>query len=37
MERLQSSLSTPEGQEPPSDIPNFATGGAKLFISEVDS
>jgi hypothetical protein len=32
-----SSLSTPEGQAPPSDIPNFATGGAKLFISEVDS
>ena len=37
MERLQSSLSTPEGQAPPNDLPNFATGGAKLFISEVDS
>jgi uncharacterized protein (TIGR02118 family) len=36
-ERLQSSLSTPEGQAPPNDISNFATGGAKLFISEVDS
>jgi uncharacterized protein (TIGR02118 family) len=37
MERLQSSLSTPEGQAPSSDIPNFATSEAKLFISEVDS
>jgi uncharacterized protein (TIGR02118 family) len=36
-ERLQSSLSTPEGQAPPNDIPNFATGGAKLLISEVNS
>jgi uncharacterized protein (TIGR02118 family) len=37
MERLQSSLSTPEGQAPPNDISNLAAGGAKLFISEVDS
>ena len=37
MERLQGSLSTPEGQAAPNDIPNFATGGAKIFISEVDS
>jgi uncharacterized protein (TIGR02118 family) len=37
MEQLQSSLSTPEGQAPPNDIPNFATGGATIFISEVDS
>ena len=37
MEQLQSSLSTPEGQAAPNDIPNFATGGATIFISEVDS
>ena len=37
LERLHSSLATPEGQAAPNDIPNFATGGAKLFISEVDS
>jgi hypothetical protein len=37
MERLQSSLSTPEGQTPPNDLPNFATGGVTIFISEVDS
>jgi hypothetical protein len=37
MERLQSNLSTPEGQAAPNDIPHFATGGAKIFISEVDS
>ena len=37
VERLQSSLSTPEGQTPPNDLPNFATGGVTIFISEVDS
>ena len=37
MQQLQSSLSTPEGQAAPNDIPNFATGGAKIFMSEVDS
>ena len=37
MQQLQSSLSTAEGQAAPNDIPNFATGGAKIFISEVDS
>ena len=37
MQRLQSSLSTPDGQAAPNDIPNFATGGAKISISEVDS
>src|SRR5215217_2735031 len=36
-DRLQSSLSTPEGQAPPNDLPNFATGGVTIFISEVDS
>jgi uncharacterized protein (TIGR02118 family) len=29
MEQLQSSLSTPEGQAAPNDIPNFATGGRR--------
>jgi uncharacterized protein (TIGR02118 family) len=37
MEQLQSSLSTPEGQAAANDIPNFATGGAQLFVSEVDA
>ena len=37
MEQLQSSMATPEGQAAPNDIPNFATGGATVFISEVDS
>jgi uncharacterized protein (TIGR02118 family) len=37
IEQLQSSLSTPEGQAPPNDIPNFATGGATIFISEIDA
>jgi uncharacterized protein (TIGR02118 family) len=37
MEQLQSSLATPEGQAPPNDVPNFATGGVTIFISEVDS
>ncbi len=33
MERLQEGMSTPEGQAPPADLPNFATGGATIFIS----
>jgi uncharacterized protein (TIGR02118 family) len=37
IEQLQGSLSMPEGQAAPNDIPNFATGGATIFISEVDS
>lgn len=37
MEQLQSSLSTTEGQAATNDIPNYATGGATIFISEVDS
>jgi uncharacterized protein (TIGR02118 family) len=36
MDQIQHSLSTPEGQEAPVDIPNFATGGATVFISEVE-
>jgi uncharacterized protein (TIGR02118 family) len=35
MDQLQSSMGSPEGQETAQDIPNFATGGATLFISEV--
>lgn len=35
-EQMQQSLSTPEGQAAPEDIPNFATGGATLFISEIE-
>jgi uncharacterized protein (TIGR02118 family) len=37
MEQLRSSMSTPEGQAPAKDAPNFATGGATIFISEVDA
>ena len=36
MDRLQSGMSSPEGQAPPADLPNFATGGATIFVSEVD-
>jgi uncharacterized protein (TIGR02118 family) len=36
MESLQAGMSTPEGQAPPADLPNFATGGATIFISEID-
>ena len=35
MERLQSGLSSPEGQAASADIPNLATGGATIFISEI--
>lgn len=37
MEQLQSGMSTPEGQAPPADLPNFATGRATIFISEIDA
>ena len=36
MDSLQAGMSTPEGQAPPADLPNFATGGATIFISEID-
>jgi uncharacterized protein (TIGR02118 family) len=36
MEQLQNSLATQEGQAAVGDIPNFATGGATIFISEID-
>jgi uncharacterized protein (TIGR02118 family) len=37
MEQLQSSMATPEGQTAVDDISNFATGGATVFISEIDA
>jgi uncharacterized protein (TIGR02118 family) len=37
MEQMQNSLATPEGQAAPADIPNFATGGATIFICEIDA
>ncbi len=36
MESLQAGMSTPEGQAPPADLPNSATGVATIFISEID-
>lgn len=35
MERLQESMSSEEGKAATDDIPNFATGGATVFVSEV--
>lgn len=35
MEQFQNALGGPEGQEASSDVPNFATGGAKLLVCEV--
>jgi len=32
---LQESMSSPEGQAAADDIPNFATGGVTMFVSEV--
>ena len=37
MEQLQNSLATQEGQAAVGDIPNFATVGATMFISEIDA
>ena len=34
---MQESLSSPEGKDATDDIPNFATGGATVFVSEVES
>ncbi len=34
---MQSSLSSEEGQAAVDDIPNFATGGVTIFISEVEA
>jgi hypothetical protein len=30
-------MAAPEGQAATNDIPNFATGGATLFICEIDA
>ena len=35
-ERLSEALSSPEGEAATGDIRNFATGGATVFISEVE-
>jgi uncharacterized protein (TIGR02118 family) len=35
-EEMQESLSSPEGQAATGDIPNFATGGATVFVSVVE-
>jgi uncharacterized protein (TIGR02118 family) len=35
-EQLQDSLASPEGQAATEDIPNFATGGATVFVSAVN-
>ncbi len=35
-EQLQESLASPEGQAATEDIPNFATGGATVFVSAVE-
>ena len=37
MEQMQSGMGSQEGQAATEDIPNFATGGATIFISEVDA
>jgi len=37
MERLQGGMSSSERQAAFADIPNFATGGATIFISEIDA
>jgi uncharacterized protein (TIGR02118 family) len=37
MGQLQDGMSSPEGQAASADIPNFATGGATIFVSEIDA
>ncbi len=34
-ERMGEALSSPEGEAATVDLPNFATGGATFFVSEV--
>ena len=34
-ERMGEALSSPEGEAATVDLPNFATGGAAFFVSEV--
>ena len=33
----QAGMSSPEGQAPPADLPNVATGVATIFIPEIDA
>jgi hypothetical protein len=33
---MQASLATPAGQAPGADVPNFASGGAKVLIAAID-
>ena len=33
---LEAALSSPEGQDTVADVPNFASGGAIILVSEVD-
>ena len=35
-DEMQATLSSPEGQATTGDIPNFASGGATVLISDVD-
>ncbi len=36
-ERMGEALSSPEGEAATVDLPNFATGGATFFVSEVEA
>ena len=36
MQQMQQALSSPEGQAMAGDMPNFATGGVTVLISEVE-
>ena len=33
---MQAGMSLPEGLASPADLPNFATGGTTIFVSEID-
>jgi uncharacterized protein (TIGR02118 family) len=35
-EAMQAALGSPEGQETTGDLPNFASGGATILITEVE-
>lgn len=36
-QQMRESLASPEGSAAAGDIPNFATGGATMFVSEVEA
>ncbi len=36
-ERMGEAMSSPEGEAASVDLPNFATGGAKFLVSEVEA